>query len=382
VPCSLPNSFLPMLHSRKLHAQSISHASAIREGKGHLASLRTLDKWIYGRVIPSVRVGRVVRLDPEKCDKALEAFEQKSRWDNRCEGGCRMSAPAIRPTNPLNEFAVKLSDDDLSNPANLVERVLQTPAEVDRKAASDSPAAAPKTGVITAHEVVGTGQSLAKTDSRATPDTRKFAGPFQYDKTQGILCDTRTKRQVLVPRRFVPVLEALLAKDVLTSCRRGFLNYNEMAMAYYAGWIEENVPNSDKRTKAERMRAHYSEVEANPKYHAQACARDIYRWLRRMGFDPGLLLRCDWKNQVYVLGAGWHHTKPVINAREARLESWKDPERKSDRKLSDLTSDQDDQDCGQDETEGSQSSWLQSSDGADDVDPDEAEYQVDYGRLF
>jgi hypothetical protein len=40
--------------------------------------LRTLDRWMRGRVIPFVKIGRVVRLDPEKADRALESFERKS----------------------------------------------------------------------------------------------------------------------------------------------------------------------------------------------------------------------------------------------------------------------------------------------------------------
>jgi hypothetical protein len=49
--------------------------------------LRTVEKWMKGRVIPFIKIGRIVRLDPVKCDKALEAFEHKSITNNANTGG-------------------------------------------------------------------------------------------------------------------------------------------------------------------------------------------------------------------------------------------------------------------------------------------------------
>jgi hypothetical protein len=51
--------------------------------------LRTLDKWMYGRVIPFIKIGRLVRLDPQKCDAALEEFEQRSISDTHNGGGAK-----------------------------------------------------------------------------------------------------------------------------------------------------------------------------------------------------------------------------------------------------------------------------------------------------
>lgn len=44
-------------------------------------SSRTVRNWTTRRIIPAIRVGRVVRYDISKVKKALEAFETKSLAD-------------------------------------------------------------------------------------------------------------------------------------------------------------------------------------------------------------------------------------------------------------------------------------------------------------
>ena len=40
-------------------------------------SERTLREWIYSRVIPTLRIGRLIFIDPAKADAALERRERK-----------------------------------------------------------------------------------------------------------------------------------------------------------------------------------------------------------------------------------------------------------------------------------------------------------------
>ena len=44
----------------------------------YATSIRTVDNWMRRRILPYVKVGRVVRFDVERCDRALAAFESKS----------------------------------------------------------------------------------------------------------------------------------------------------------------------------------------------------------------------------------------------------------------------------------------------------------------
>lgn len=41
-------------------------------------SSRLIRTWTRRRILPCIRIGRVVRYDLEKCRKALEAFETKT----------------------------------------------------------------------------------------------------------------------------------------------------------------------------------------------------------------------------------------------------------------------------------------------------------------
>ena len=47
----------------------------------YATSVRTIDNWMTRRILPHVKVGRVVRFDVERCDRALAAFELKSVVD-------------------------------------------------------------------------------------------------------------------------------------------------------------------------------------------------------------------------------------------------------------------------------------------------------------
>ena len=44
-------------------------------------SVRTIDYWTEDRTLPVFKKGRVVRYDPVECDKALQAFRRRSRFD-------------------------------------------------------------------------------------------------------------------------------------------------------------------------------------------------------------------------------------------------------------------------------------------------------------
>jgi hypothetical protein len=41
-------------------------------------SIHTVRYWIRNRIIPSMKIGRVIALDPAKADNALARFERKS----------------------------------------------------------------------------------------------------------------------------------------------------------------------------------------------------------------------------------------------------------------------------------------------------------------
>jgi hypothetical protein len=47
--------------------------------KRYGVSARCLDNWMKAKIIPRIKIGRVLLFDPMKCDKALERFEIKSR---------------------------------------------------------------------------------------------------------------------------------------------------------------------------------------------------------------------------------------------------------------------------------------------------------------
>jgi len=44
-------------------------------------SVRTIENWMTRHILPHIKVGRVVRFDVERCDRALSAFELKSVVD-------------------------------------------------------------------------------------------------------------------------------------------------------------------------------------------------------------------------------------------------------------------------------------------------------------
>ena len=41
-------------------------------------SLRTITNWEQRRILPYIKIGRLVRFDTERCDRALATFEIKS----------------------------------------------------------------------------------------------------------------------------------------------------------------------------------------------------------------------------------------------------------------------------------------------------------------
>lgn len=44
----------------------------------HSVSLRTLKTWMYNRVVPYIKLGRVVLIDPREADEALQKFKRTS----------------------------------------------------------------------------------------------------------------------------------------------------------------------------------------------------------------------------------------------------------------------------------------------------------------
>jgi hypothetical protein len=47
----------------------------------YATSVRTIDNWMTRHILPHIKVGRVVRFDVDRCDRALSAFELKSVAD-------------------------------------------------------------------------------------------------------------------------------------------------------------------------------------------------------------------------------------------------------------------------------------------------------------
>lgn len=47
-------------------------------GARYAVSQRTVTNWMQRRVLPFIKVGRLVRFDVESCDRALATFEVKS----------------------------------------------------------------------------------------------------------------------------------------------------------------------------------------------------------------------------------------------------------------------------------------------------------------
>ena len=45
--------------------------------RAHSVSKRTVTNWLKRRIIPAIRIGRVLRSDPAKVKAALEKFEQQ-----------------------------------------------------------------------------------------------------------------------------------------------------------------------------------------------------------------------------------------------------------------------------------------------------------------
>jgi hypothetical protein len=47
----------------------------------YATSVRTIENWMTRHILPHIKVGRVVRFDVDRCDRALLAFELKSVVD-------------------------------------------------------------------------------------------------------------------------------------------------------------------------------------------------------------------------------------------------------------------------------------------------------------
>ena len=47
----------------------------------YATSVRTVENWMTRHILPHIKVGRVVRFDVKRCDRALAAFELKSIVD-------------------------------------------------------------------------------------------------------------------------------------------------------------------------------------------------------------------------------------------------------------------------------------------------------------
>ena len=62
------------LNSKSATPETVT-ADAI--ARAHSVSKRTVTNWLQRRIIPAIRVGRVLRFDPAKVKAALEKFEQK-----------------------------------------------------------------------------------------------------------------------------------------------------------------------------------------------------------------------------------------------------------------------------------------------------------------
>jgi hypothetical protein len=50
-------------------------------------AVRTVDNWMRGRIVPYLKIGRVVRFDARKTEQALQAFEHRSIADIENQGG-------------------------------------------------------------------------------------------------------------------------------------------------------------------------------------------------------------------------------------------------------------------------------------------------------
>lgn len=44
-------------------------------------NIRTVTKLMKRRILPFVKIGRLVRLDVDECDQAMEKYKFKSRYD-------------------------------------------------------------------------------------------------------------------------------------------------------------------------------------------------------------------------------------------------------------------------------------------------------------
>jgi len=44
----------------------------------YCVSVRTVENWMRRRILPHVKIGRLIRFDVAACDKAVKAFEIKS----------------------------------------------------------------------------------------------------------------------------------------------------------------------------------------------------------------------------------------------------------------------------------------------------------------
>ena len=53
----------------------------------YATSVRTINNWMTRRILPHIKVGRVLRFDVDRCDRALSAFELKSIADIHNQAG-------------------------------------------------------------------------------------------------------------------------------------------------------------------------------------------------------------------------------------------------------------------------------------------------------
>ena len=175
----------------------------------------------------------------------------------------------------------------------------------------------------------------SSTNVTNTPAARKPAlstGPFRYDQGAAQLVVGR-RRIIPILLRHLPLFNQLFAKDGVANCRRGYVSYIEMGMLHKEGWIDEHLPTCSALEKADLLANHRAKVEARPEYYAQACARDLYRRLRKHNVEPEAFLRCDRKSQTYCLGDGWATRRPLINAPTGYLVHRKDLDRESQRSI-------------------------------------------------
>lgn len=48
-------------------------------------AVRTIDYWVEDKLLPTYKKGRVVRFDPNECDRAMQVFHRKFRFELAAE---------------------------------------------------------------------------------------------------------------------------------------------------------------------------------------------------------------------------------------------------------------------------------------------------------